>query len=149
VTNVRQALDSVEHLFFDTMPFIYYVEESADYLSLVEPFFEWMNSGRFSGYTSVLTLTEVLAQPIKKANSGIQAAYSDLLFHSKNLTLIDIGDYIAEDAARLRAMYDLKTPDALQIASALATECQAFLTNDKQLRRVTEIRVLVLDDLEL
>jgi predicted nucleic acid-binding protein len=55
----------------------------------------------------------------------------------------------AKRAATLRAVYDLRTPDALQIATALEFNCQAVLTNDKQLQRVTELRVLILDELEL
>lgn len=43
----------------------------------------------------------------------------------------------------------LRTPDALQIAAALVAGCEAFLTNDAGLKRVTELRVLVLDELEM
>jgi predicted nucleic acid-binding protein len=56
---------------------------------------------------------------------------------------------IAERAANLRAQYNLRIPDALQIAASLNSECQAFLTNDPILMRVTELRVLVLNELEL
>jgi predicted nucleic acid-binding protein len=42
----------------------------------------------------------------------------------------------------------LRLPDALQIAVALEAGCEAFLTNDLTLKRVVELRVLVLDDLE-
>jgi len=34
----------------------------------------------------------------------------------------------------------------VQVATALTERCEAFLTGDKGLRRVTELRVLVLDD---
>jgi predicted nucleic acid-binding protein len=50
---------------------------------------------------------------------------------------------------RLRATYNLKTPDALQVAAALHAGCDIFLTNDFGIKRVKEIHVLVLDDLEL
>jgi predicted nucleic acid-binding protein len=49
----------------------------------------------------------------------------------------------------LRAHYNLRTPDALQVATALEFGCQAFLTNDEQLQRVTDLRVLVLKELSL
>jgi predicted nucleic acid-binding protein len=52
-------------------------------------------------------------------------------------------------AAELRARYRIKLPDAIQIAAALAKRCEAFITNDRQLAKVSEIRVLVLDDLEI
>jgi predicted nucleic acid-binding protein len=41
----------------------------------------------------------------------------------------------------------LRTPDAMQIALAKTATCQAFLTNSKALERVTDVKVLVLDEL--
>lgn len=66
---------------------------------------------------------------------------------SPHFTLVPIDADVAETAARLRTSYGLRTPDALQISAALTTGCQAFLTNDKKLRRVTELRILVVDEL--
>ena len=56
---------------------------------------------------------------------------------------------VAETAADLRASYNLRTPDALQLATAIVSGCQGFLTNDRGLIRVKTIPVLVLDDLIL
>jgi predicted nucleic acid-binding protein len=63
--------------------------------------------------------------------------------------LVAVDTTIAERAADLRARWRIRTPDALQIATALDAGCQAFLTNDHALRRVTDLQILVLDDLEL
>ena len=56
---------------------------------------------------------------------------------------------IARHAALLRASYNLSLTDAFQISAALAFGCSAFLTNDVALKRVTELRVLVIGELEL
>ncbi|MEA5567068.1 hypothetical protein [Anabaena sp. UHCC 0399] len=37
----------------------------------------------------------------------------------------------------------LQLPDALQIATAISSGCDAFLTNDAALQRVLELRILV------
>ena len=91
----------------------------------------------------------VLVQPLRQGNAKLQQEYSELLLHSANFETMPIDADTAKRAATLRAVYNLRTPDALQIATALEFNCQAFLTNDKQLQRVTELRVLVLDELEL
>jgi predicted nucleic acid-binding protein len=56
---------------------------------------------------------------------------------------------IAQRAAEMRVRYNLKLPDALQIATAIASNCDAFLTNDAQLNRVMELRVMVISELEV
>jgi len=50
-------------------------------------------------------------------------------------------------ASGLRAKYNLKTPDAIQIAATLQAGGTAFITNDPAFKRVTEIEVLVIDQL--
>ena len=92
---------------------------------------------------------EVLVQPIQQGETQLAHDYSDLPLHHPNLSVVPIGIAIAERAAHLRAQYRLRTPDALQIAVALEARCQAFLTNDTALQRVTELRVLVLEQLGL
>lgn len=57
-------------------------------------------------------------------------------------------DAITKHAAQIRAKYSgIKAMDALQLASAIISGCDVFLTNDKQLRQVEEIPVLLVDDL--
>ena len=54
---------------------------------------------------------------------------------------------IADTAARLRAEHGLRTPDALQAATAIRRGATAFLTNDAGLVRVSEVEVAVLERL--
>ncbi len=68
---------------------------------------------------------------------------------NQDLQLLPITTGIAELAADLRARYNLRTPDALHVAAAIDGGCDAFLTNDVDIRHVKEIKVLVLDELEL
>jgi len=50
-----------------------------------------------------------------------------------------------ERATDLRAKYlKLKTPDALHLAAAIESGCDAFVTNDFGLKVITEIRVEVI-----
>jgi len=49
----------------------------------------------------------------------------------------------------LKNVKQLGYTDAFQIAAALAAGCDAFLTNDNTLKRVSELTILVLDELEL
>ena len=60
---------------------------------------------------------------------------------------VDAG--VGDRAADLRSRYKVKLPDALQIATALETKCEAFLTNDAALHSITDLRIIVLKDVEL
>jgi len=53
---------------------------------------------------------------------------------------------LARRAVALRAQYDVRVPDALQIAAALEAGATAFVTNDRRLAKVRELQVLLFDD---
>jgi predicted nucleic acid-binding protein len=149
LTKLDDALKGVTRLGFDTAPVIYFVEAYPRYDSLVTEIFQRVSNGALIGTTSVVTLSEVLVQPIIQRKSLLQQEYRDLLLGSSNLHTLEISAAVAELAATLRARHRLRTPDALQVAAALDVGCEAFLCNDAGLRRVTELRVLILDELEL
>jgi predicted nucleic acid-binding protein len=143
------ALRGVTKLCFDTAPVIYFIEAHPKYDGLVTEIFQRLAPHTFNGITSVITLCEVLVHPFLHNHTSLQREYRDLLLNSANFQTIQIDANTAERAAELRANYKLRTPDALQIAIALNNGCEAFLTNDADMRRVTELRILVLDELQL
>ena len=79
----------------------------------------------------------------------VEQAYRTLLQSTKHVTLLPISTPVADRAAKVRSQYNLRTPDALHVASAIEAGCDALLTNDRALRHISEIRVFLLDELEL
>ena len=50
-------------------------------------------------------------------------------------------------SAQIRAKYkSFKSMDSLQLACAIMSGCDVFLTNDRQLRQITEIQCILLDE---
>lgn len=143
------ALKGITALGFDTSPFIYFVEEHLSYLNIMDEIIRRVDQGKISGYSAVITLTEVLVKPKKLGNTDLEQEYQALLEQSRNFDLVRITEKIAKEAADLRSRYTIRTPDALQIAAAIDVGCQAFLTNDKRLKSVSDLTILVLDELEL
>lgn len=139
-----EALSGVTKLGLDTAPIIYFLEENVEYLERVEPFFQAIDAGRVQAFAGVITLMEVLVKPLTTGDTDLEQKYRDILENGKNFTLCEIGAQTARAAADLRARYSLRTPDALQLAVALQQRCEAFLTNDEKLKRVTDLRVIVL-----
>jgi predicted nucleic acid-binding protein len=58
------------------------------------------------------------------------------------VNLIEITRAVCRVAAQLRATQSVKTPDALQLATALLAKCPVFLTNDRELPAIPGIRIL-------
>ncbi|MEO6590359.1 MAG: PIN domain-containing protein [Pyrinomonadaceae bacterium] len=149
VMKLDDALKNVSVVAFDTAPVIYFVEANPVYDALVIEIFQRIDIGKITGLTSVISLCEVLVHPIRNQNQILKQRYFDILLNSSNFITNTITAKIAETAAELRAKYNLRTPDALQIASALENGCDAFLCNDSGLNRVTEIKILILDEIKL
>lgn len=143
------AVDGVNSIGLDTSPFIYFVERNRPYVNVMREIFKRITDGDFKACSSVITLTEVLVQPLRQENQSLADEYRDLLYNGINFKLLPLNASIAQRAAELRAKYNLRTPDALQIAAALENACEAFLCNDKNLKKVTEIKVLILDEITL
>jgi predicted nucleic acid-binding protein len=132
----------------DTAPLIYYLEAHATYLPVVDPFFEAVALGNIEIVTSTVTLIEVLTLPLRQGNSALAAQYRQLLLTTQGLSMYPVSAAIAEEAARLRAEYNLRTPDAIQIATTRTAGATAFLTNDTRLAVVADLQVLLLGQLQ-
>ncbi|MEW6772258.1 MAG: PIN domain-containing protein, partial [Bacillota bacterium] len=101
-----------EKVGLDTAPFIYFIEENQTYLPVIRPFFEALDRGSFSGITSAVTLLEVLVQPFRLNDEDTAQRYREILLNARNLKTMAVSPEIAEKAAKLRATYNLRTPDA-------------------------------------
>ncbi len=133
---------------FDTMPLIYYIEENRNYLEVVDPFFEAIDRGEFKVVTSIITLLEVLVHPVRNGDVILAQRYRDLLFDTEGLSTMILDRTIAEEAARLRASHHIRTPDSIQMATAISEGASFFLTNDLLLPSLPNLKTLVLEHLK-
>lgn len=98
--------------------------------------------GRFI-QTSRLTRLECRTKPLRENDQPLLALY-DAFFASNELELIELSSAVVEKATELRATLNVKTPDALHLASAMVAGATAFLTGDRSLSQCAEIPVEVL-----
>lgn len=145
---VSAALAGVNRLYIEAAPLVYYAEENLKYVERVEAIITAVEVAPIEAVSSVITLTEVLTHPLRLGQIHYAQEYRDILLHNSGFRLLPVTESIADSAASLRARYNLRTPDAVHAATAIRAACDAFLTNDRNMRRITELRVLVLDELE-
>ena len=133
-------------IFFDTAPLIYFLDKSPLYFEKVKNFLFKSANDNSQFYTSVITDMEYIVNPYKVDNQQkIQNYYA--FQNYLDIKKIDINTEIASYAAMLRANYDfLKGLDALQIAACHFYDCDYFVTNDKALLQVKEIKNPLLVD---
>ena len=134
-------------VFIDTSLFIYQIEEHSKYGNATSLFFDELETGKFSALTSVLSLMEVLVKPYHFQQPEVVSLFEDIFLNTWNLKLFSINSEIARLAAGLRSQYAVKTPDALQFATAIYHEADIFFTNDKSLKKIDKCSVVCLDDL--
>ena len=131
----------------DTMVFIYHFEENKIYSPLTFSIFESLEKGNFNGVTSILTLLEILVKPKRENNSILTERYKILFETFPNLQMKTLDENIADIASSLRVNYNINTPDAIQVATSLEVQADVFITNDASLKKITEIKVLLLSDM--
>jgi predicted nucleic acid-binding protein len=129
----------------DTSVFIYQLEANARYLPLTDHIFSWIERPDSKAVTSTITMTELLVQPYRGADDQRVDEFYGLLSTFPNLDWIAPNLEIADLAARFRALHRLRTPDALQAATAAHACVTGLITNDAVFERVKAFETLVLD----
>ncbi|MBA2479102.1 MAG: PIN domain-containing protein [Planctomycetes bacterium] len=128
-------------ILIDTNPIIYFLKNSNS-ASRYQPLFEAVQQGRNELVVTPITLAEVLGGPARTGNEVLLERYEQALTGGAGWRFVALDAGIAVHAARLRARYRLKLPDAIQLATALAAGCFAVVTHDRDFSAVTEIPII-------
>lgn len=132
----------------DTAPLIFFIEQRAPHVDVLRPFFQAVDRGECRLVTSAVTLLEVLVHPIRKGDEALAQQYNDILLSSPNIITVPVTPNTAQLAAELRAEHNLKTPDAIHVATAIHHGAAAFLTNDRDFAAIERIQILRVRDLQ-
>ncbi len=132
----------------DTTPVIYFIERHPLYVDTIRSFFEALKRGECSVVTSPITLLEALIVPLRHGDKYLAGKYRSILLKTKGLKITPLSPEIAEEAAQLRATYNIHIADAIQMATAINGGASFFLTNDMALPSLPELKVLTLDALK-
>lgn len=128
----------------DTPVWIAFIEQKSAFLADVNPLFENLKSGRIRVVTSSVGLIEILTGALLRGDELLARRAEEILTGLDGSTIVPVTLEVARHAARLRAAYGLRTPDAIHLATAVAAEAVEFVTTDRRLARVKEIEVRVL-----
>ena len=130
-------------LFLDANIIIYRVETvepfNQEVLASVQELVALHHNAGFA--VSRLSMMECLVKPIREQNNADVERYRGF-FASSGLQIVEVSSLVLETATLLRARHGLRTPDAIQAASALSIKGPVtFLTGDRQFSKMPGLTV--------
>lgn len=143
----RRIAQRHQRVLLDTCVWIYHFEQNTAFGKAADDVIEQLESGEFQAVASELTLLELIVKPLQMGRQDAADDYETLLSYFPNLTLEPISREILLEAAALRARYRVRTPDAIQLATAFKSGATLAITNDEGWQHVGGIETLLLADL--
>ena len=120
----------------DTCTLIYFLEEHPRFGPVAERLLHRIETGDLEGRLSALAFAELLVPAYRAGEDRAAALLLDRVQGFRNLMVLDVNPAIAASAARLRAAYGLRTPDAIHAATALESQATGIVSNDAAFRRL-------------
>lgn len=133
----------------DTSILIYLLEEHPGHARKARRLFERFEHGSMRGVFSIVGMIELLTGVKKKNRQDLAQDYKILLSRLPNFDIYSIDEDIVDIASDLRVSYGVRTPDAIHVATAIAKDATMFITNDRALKKIKEMTVISLADVNV
>ena len=92
-------------------------------------------------------MIELLTGVKRRGRPDLAQDYKLLLSHFPHFDIYGIDERIADVASSLRATYSIRTPDAIHLATSIVQRANLFVTNDRSLKKVKEIKVVTINEI--
>ncbi len=132
-------------LFLDACTIIYLIESQEILGQKTRLFVEQYLQNNNHLAISRLSLLECRILPLKTKDFNLLECYNKF-FRLPSLQIVELTPDVINLATDLRVAYSnaLRTPDALQLACALSANASTFLTGDKKLSVIQEIKIALI-----
>ncbi|MBC8346277.1 MAG: PIN domain-containing protein [Candidatus Marinimicrobia bacterium] len=104
--------------------------------------FQDIERGRIRAVISPFTISEVLSGPLKQGNEILADHYYNTFTSGDGWFIQELNVEISLIATRIRIQYNLKLPDAIQIATANYSGSSALVTHDIDFKNLDEVLIL-------
>lgn len=131
-------------LFLDACSIIYLIESQQDQGRRTHLLINQAIQANTQLAVSRLSFLECRVLPLKANNPALLDCY-DRFFRLPDLEVVELDAAVIDIATELRANHpgSLRTPDAIQLACAITSGADQFLTGDKKLAAIQEVKVIV------
>lgn len=132
----EERIGGLRHISLDTCACIYLLTQTEPLAAPVRRLFERADAGDLAISLSRLVQMELLVHPLRHRDLRERELIIDLTERARGVEPTDLTRTVLFLAAEIRAHTRLKTPDAIVVASAAASGCEAIVGNDKRFRDV-------------
>ena len=142
-----ERLGTIRRVALDSNAVIYAVEGTQPYAALMAHALGRIARRLMTGLVFTLVEMEVLVKPLREQDEPARERAEFFFRAMPNLSVRGVDRGVARRAALIRAMTRLPAPDAIIVATALESGCDAIVGNDRRMaRQSTAIPYLCLDD---
>ena len=132
----EEQVAGLRHVGLDTNACIYLLTRHEPLMEPVRRLLERANARQLAISISRLVQMELLIHPLRHRDLREREVIIDLTERSVGVEVTDLSRTVMFLAAEIRAHTRLKAPDAIVVASAAASGCQAIVGNDKRFRDI-------------
>jgi len=112
------------------MVLIYHFEANETFGPSATELLQATEDGRCRLVLSIIGRLEVLVLPKREGRDDLCRRYREVFESFPNLSIFPVDTPVVETASDLRAAHNLRTPDAIHLATALHHGADAFITED-------------------
>ena len=132
----QEVTDPLAHVAFDTQSCIYQLNDDPLRSDAVVALMVRAAAGTLRIHLPGIVEMELFVRPYRSYDLEELKRVRELVFEKPGLQRAPISEQMLLVSAELRAMTDLRVPDALMVGSALVAGCEAIVGNDKNFRRL-------------
>lgn len=134
----------IKKVSLDSNIFIYNLENNPQFVLYTDKIFKKLIENKLKASTSIISLIELLSFP---NTENLANKIAEDFYETPNLSVVDITAEVAKKAAQIRRDYKYKLPDSIQLATALLSKSQVFITNDQKLKSFKGLKVILLSEI--
>lgn len=144
-TDLRQVLEAAGVVYVDAGVVALHLAGDPLYLPLTRVVLGGLRDGEFEGRTSAITVYQLLVQPYRLGQDETANRVEMLVAALPGLKIVPVSATIARQAAQVKAQIGGGLTRAIQIATALASDSEIYVTQRSALRRIAGLGVAQLD----
>ena len=135
-------------LYLDSNVFIAFLEAGSTFSDLARRLLEWGQAGEVSLVTGDAVVAEVMVGALRSSQPAVIES-TQLLLHSDFITLVSHDREDFRQAAIIRGTIGGHLIDALHVATAISSGCDALISHDTRMPQVPQMPILRLDEIDL